>query len=141
MPESAGEHKHGIFRRILLTGIEFYTYVWDFFFTAECTSQVILHDKTVVITGGNTGIGKETALDLAARGAKVIIGCRDTEKGKKAAEDIRKQVQDARVIIKELDLASFSSIRKFAAKILKSEPRIHILINNAGNIAITYLCS
>ncbi|GBM12776.1 hypothetical protein AVEN_247561-1 [Araneus ventricosus] len=74
-------------------------------------------------------------------GAKVIIGCRDTEKGKKAAEDIRKQVQNARVIIKELDLASFSSIRKFAAEILKSEPRIHILINNAGNIAITNVCS
>ncbi|GBM04337.1 hypothetical protein AVEN_129011-1, partial [Araneus ventricosus] len=66
--------------------------------------------------------------------AKVIIGCRDTEKGRKAAENIRRQVPEANVIVKHLDLASFSSIRQFAAEILKSEPRIHILINNAGDI-------
>ncbi|CAL1265550.1 unnamed protein product [Larinioides sclopetarius] len=110
-------------------------YIKDFLFAIECTSQAKLHNKTVVITGANTGIGKETALDLAARGARVIIGCRDIEKGRKAAEDINEQIKDTQVIVKYLDLASFASIRKFAAEILKSEPQIHILVNNAGVMA------
>ncbi|XP_055950744.1 retinol dehydrogenase 13-like [Argiope bruennichi] len=118
-----------------MTVAEFLVLVWDFLFKPKCTSQAKLHNKTVIITGGNAGIGKETALDLAARGAKVILGCRDREKGKKAAEDIRRQVPQANVTVKQLDLASFSSIRQFAAEILKSEPQIHILINNAGIMA------
>ncbi|GBM12762.1 Retinol dehydrogenase 11 [Araneus ventricosus] len=118
-----------------MTVAELFVLIWDFVFRPKCTSEAKLHNKTVIITGGNGGIGKETALDLAARGAKVIIGCRDTEKGKKAVEDIRRQVPSSKVIVKRLDLASFSSIRQFAAEILKSEPRIHILINNAGIMA------
>ncbi|CAL1265551.1 unnamed protein product [Larinioides sclopetarius] len=114
------------------TFAELFLLIWDFFFRPKYTGEAKLYKKTVIVTGGNAGIGKETALDLAARGAKVVIGCRDTEKGKKAAEDIVRQVPEANIIVKHLDLASFSSIRKFSAEILKSEPHIHILINNAG---------
>ncbi|GFY64258.1 hypothetical protein TNIN_149071 [Trichonephila inaurata madagascariensis] len=109
-----------------------FIYVWDFLFPATYQSNVKLNGKTVVITGGNTGIGKETARDLAERGAKVIISCRDIKKGREAAEEIRQEIKDANVIVKQLDLASFSSIQQFAQEIQRSEPQINILINNAG---------
>ncbi|GFW11919.1 retinol dehydrogenase 12 [Trichonephila clavipes] len=65
-------------------------------------------------------------------GAKVIISCRDIEKGRQAADEIRQEIKGANVIVKQLDLASFSSIRQFAQEIQRSEPQINILINNAG---------
>lgn len=65
-------------------------------------------------------------------GAKVIIACRDVSKGNSAVEDIHKKVPEANVIVKHVDLASLSSVRKFCDAILKQEPYIHILINNAG---------
>ncbi|XP_054716538.1 retinol dehydrogenase 13-like isoform X1 [Uloborus diversus] len=107
-------------------------YLHGFVIGKICRSTALLHGKTVIITGGNTGIGKQTALDLARRGAKVIIACRDLEKGKRAEEYINDQVPNAKVLIKSLDLASFKSIRRFASEILQSEPKINILINNAG---------
>ncbi|XP_011883564.1 PREDICTED: retinol dehydrogenase 11-like isoform X3 [Vollenhovia emeryi] len=59
-------------------------------FHNECTSKTRLVGKTAVITGANTGIGKETARDLYHRGARVILACRDTEKANDALEDIRR---------------------------------------------------
>ncbi|XP_055950260.1 retinol dehydrogenase 11-like [Argiope bruennichi] len=109
--------------------------VRDFLLRKEYYSSTKLCGKTVIITGGNAGIGKETTLDLAARGAKIIMACRDVEKGKIAAVDIQKQVQNANIIVRHLDLASFTSIRRFAEGILMTEPYIHILINNAGVMA------
>nr|XP_042911081.1 retinol dehydrogenase 12-like [Parasteatoda tepidariorum] len=107
-------------------------YLRDIFISNTCQSKASLKNKTVIITGGNTGIGKETALGLSKRGAKVIIACRDTSKGEEAAQDIKEKVPSAAVYVKQLDLSSFASIRKFAKQILKTEQRIHILINNAG---------
>lgn len=107
-------------------------YTRGFFFARRCRSRAQLTGKTVLITGGNTGIGKETALDLARRGAKVIIACRDTGKGNKAVQEIQEKVPNANVIVKYLDLAAFASIRTFADEILRTEPYIHILVNNAG---------
>ncbi|GBM12753.1 Retinol dehydrogenase 11 [Araneus ventricosus] len=106
--------------------------VRDFVVRKEYHSSAKLCGKTVIITGGSAGLGKETALDLAARGAKIILACRDVEKGKVAAVDIQKQVQNANTIVRHLDLASLSSIRRFAEGILMTEPYIHVLINNAG---------
>lgn len=91
-----------------------------------------LDGKTVVITGGNTGIGKETAIDLAKRGAKVIIACRDMNKAKTAAEDIKRVSRSDNVHVIKLDLASFKSIRQCAESINKSEERLDVLLNNAG---------
>lgn len=108
------------------------TYTRGFFFSRKCRSTALLTGKTVLITGANTGIGKETALDLSRRGAKVIIACRDIGKGNLAAQEIKDQVPDANIIVNHLDLASFASVRKFSKDILRREPYIHILINNAG---------
>ena len=81
------------------------------------------------------GIGKEAALDLANRGARVILACRDLTKALNAAGQIRKQSGNGNVFVELLDLSSFMSIRQFCAKINKQEERIDILLNNAGIMA------
>ena len=103
-----------------------------YFAGGVCTSKARLDGKTVVITGGNTGIGKETALDLAGRGARVILACRDLAKAENAASQIRETSGNGNVLVKKLDLASLKSIRSFADEILGEESRLDILINNAG---------
>ncbi|CAN9499290.1 unnamed protein product [Ophioblennius macclurei] len=97
-----------------------------------CRSKARLDGKTVLITGGNTGIGKETAVDLARRGARVILACRDMDRATKAAEDVKKRSGNDNVVVKMLDLASLQSVRDMAKDILASEERLDILINNAG---------
>ncbi|KAJ8308133.1 hypothetical protein KUTeg_013007, partial [Tegillarca granosa] len=96
-----------------------------------CKSIARLDGKTVIITGANTGIGRETALDLAGRGARVILACRDITKAERAAQNIMKQTQNPNVEIRVLDLASLSSVRSFAEKIKNTEEKLDILINNA----------
>ena len=103
-----------------------------YFAGGVCRSKAILEGKTVIITGGNTGIGKETAIDLAKRNARVILACRSQEKGKKAEMDVRRESGSSNVHFHQLDLASLASIKKFAKEILLEESRIDILINNAG---------
>ncbi|XP_069019314.1 retinol dehydrogenase 13-like [Embiotoca jacksoni] len=97
-----------------------------------CHSKARLDGKTVLITGGNTGIGKETAVDLARRGARVILACRDMGRANKAAEDVRRRSGNDNVIVKKLDLASLQSVRQLAKDIQASEERLDVLINNAG---------
>ncbi|KAJ8403912.1 hypothetical protein AAFF_G00347800 [Aldrovandia affinis] len=88
--------------------------------------------KTAIITGGNTGIGKATALDLARRGARVILACRSKARAEAAVNDIRKESGNNEVVYMLLDLASLKSVRSFAENFLKTEPRLDLLINNAG---------
>ncbi|XP_008115179.1 retinol dehydrogenase 12 [Anolis carolinensis] len=103
-----------------------------------CTSTAMLHGKVAVITGANTGIGKETARELARRGARVIIACRNTEKGEAAAHEIQRETGNQQVIVKKLDLSDTKSIRTFAENLLKEEDKLHILINNAGVMFCPY---
>ena len=88
--------------------------------------------RTAIITGSNSGIGKETALDFARRGARVILACRDEKKASEAAKDIISETGSDKVIIRVLDLASFESVRAFAKLINETEERVDILVNNAG---------
>uniref|UniRef100_A0A8C9R6J6 Zgc:153441 n=1 Tax=Scleropages formosus TaxID=113540 RepID=A0A8C9R6J6_SCLFO len=97
-----------------------------------CYSPARLHRKTVLITGANTGIGKETARDMARRGARVVMACRDLTRGEKAAEEIRSSTGNSEVVVQQLDLASFASVRQFAKRYSEQEERLDILINNAG---------
>ncbi|KAM6937579.1 retinol dehydrogenase 11-like [Xenentodon cancila] len=97
-----------------------------------CRSRTRLDGKTVLITGANTGIGKETAVDLARRGARVILACRDMDRANKAAEYVRKKTGNNNVVVKKLDLGSLQSVRQLAKDVLASEERLDVLINNAG---------
>ncbi|MEU3643224.1 SDR family NAD(P)-dependent oxidoreductase [Lentzea sp. NPDC034063] len=83
--------------------------------------------RVAVITGANTGLGFETARQLAERGASVVLAVRDTEKGKQAAARI-----DGDVSVQELDLTSLDSVRTAAVDLRAAHPQIDLLINNAG---------
>ena len=84
------------------------------------------------MTGANTGIGKETALDFAKRGARVILACRNEDKAKDAARDIIAETGSDKVVVRIVDLASFESVRAFAKLVNETEERLDILVNNAG---------
>ena len=88
--------------------------------------------KTVVITGGNSGIGLETAVGVARMGANIVITARDPEKGKQAVEDIKERGASNAVDLVVFDLASLTSVRTGAAELLDRCPRIDVLVNNAG---------
>ncbi|XP_022096272.1 retinol dehydrogenase 12-like isoform X2 [Acanthaster planci] len=98
----------------------------------SCKSEVNLTGKTVIVTGANSGIGKVTAQDLARRGARVILACRNLRKAQDAAEEIKARTGNSEVVVGHLDLASLQSVREFAKEIIEGEDRLDILINNAG---------
>ena len=91
---------------------------------------------TVVITGGNAGIGKETAVALARAGMHVVITSRDRARGSAALEEIRTRGESDAVEVMELDLADFASIRRFADDYLAGHDRLDVLVNNAGLVLI-----
>ncbi|XP_023668062.1 retinol dehydrogenase 11 [Paramormyrops kingsleyae] len=97
-----------------------------------CMDLSRLDGKTVLITGGNSGIGKETAVALALRGARVIIACRDPERAAKAVREIKMRSHNMNVLHMHLDLANLRAIREFCKAFLQKEKRLDILINNAG---------
>ena len=96
--------------------------------------------RTAVVTGANVGVGFETARALAARGATVILACRDVAKGEAAAERITaaSAAPPAGVRVVRLDLASLASVRAAADDIRASVPRLDLLINNAGVMDIPF---
>jgi NAD(P)-dependent dehydrogenase (short-subunit alcohol dehydrogenase family) len=103
-----------------------------------CHSQKTLDGKTVIITGANTGIGLETSIDLAKRNARIIMACRDKQRGMKACSEAKQRSGSDNIVFHQLDLADMKSVQSFAAKVLEEEPHIHILINNAGVMMCPY---
>uniref|UniRef100_A0A0X3Q2Y3 Retinol dehydrogenase 12 n=1 Tax=Schistocephalus solidus TaxID=70667 RepID=A0A0X3Q2Y3_SCHSO len=127
-----------------------------------CTLPGRLDGKLAVVTGANSGIGRETTAELARRGACVIMACRNLKRAEEAKADILARygegsrraltlnvasssikrylmpVKPEQLIIEELDLASLQSVREFAARICKPDTRIDLLINNAGIMACPY---
>ncbi len=88
--------------------------------------------KTVVITGGNAGIGKATAIALAKNGAEILIVSRSAEKAKTAVAEIKKASGTEKVDFIQMNLASQQSVRNAAEKVKQKHPKIDVLINNAG---------
>nr|XP_022912814.1 retinol dehydrogenase 12-like [Onthophagus taurus] len=95
-----------------------------------CKSNVCLIGKTVIVVGGNSGLGFQTALTIAGRGAKVIIA--DRVDSIETRKRIIHETNNTNIFYRHLDLASLQSIRDFASIINEEEERLDILIHNAG---------
>jgi NAD(P)-dependent dehydrogenase (short-subunit alcohol dehydrogenase family) len=92
-----------------------------------------LENKTVVVTGANSGIGKSAAIQLAKLGAKVIMACRSMERGSSALEEVQKASSSRNVELMQVDMASQASIRDFVKLYLERNKRLDVLIHNAAN--------
>ncbi len=101
----------------------------------EVLEGIDLTGKRVVITGGASGLGQETARAMAAKGAEIIIPVRDPAKGEEAVAAIKQSVPDAQIELMPCDLGSMESVRAFADAFLAKYDRIDLLINNAGVMA------
>src|SRR6185503_9856418 len=88
--------------------------------------------KVCIVTGANTGIGKETALGLAKLGANVVMVCRDRDRGEAAQLEIKQKSGNQQVDLMLCDLSSQNSIRHFAETVIRQRARVDVLINNAG---------
>ncbi|XP_067119835.1 retinol dehydrogenase 12-like isoform X2 [Centruroides vittatus] len=106
--------------------------IYDWFKTEKSYSSETMKGKTVIITGANSGIGKETARELARCNAKIILACRSIKRGTEAANEIVATTGNSNIVVKLLDLSSIKSVQTFARKIIETEERLDVLINNAG---------
>jgi NAD(P)-dependent dehydrogenase (short-subunit alcohol dehydrogenase family) len=103
-------------------------------YTAD--SVPTLDGQTAVITGANGGLGLQTAMVFAAKGAQVVMAVRNQEKAAQAVAEIRAETPDADLELVELDLGSQASVTSAAQEILDNHERIDILVNNAGLMAM-----
>ena len=94
------------------------------------------HGRIAVVTGANGGLGLETARQLAAQGAHVVMAVRNQKKAAAAVDEIRASVPDAALELVALDLASQASVRAAAEQIMAAHKSIDLLINNAGVMGI-----
>jgi len=92
--------------------------------------------KVIIITGGTSGVGLETAKVLARMGAEVIIAADDESKGNRVIQKFKSEYPEARIFFEPLDLGSLGSITSFASKMNQSHSVIDVLINNAGLSAV-----
>jgi len=103
-------------------------------FSAEDIPDLWTSDtvRRAIVTGANSGIGLETALELARKGWHVTLACRSRERGEAAVEKIKKSVPEARVALMLVDMSSQQSVKDFEQEYRKHNSALHLLINNAG---------
>jgi NAD(P)-dependent dehydrogenase (short-subunit alcohol dehydrogenase family) len=92
--------------------------------------------RTALVTGGNVGLGYQTVLQLARKGARVLLGARDRARGKAAVDRLGSEAPVSQVELVQLDLADLASIERFSTEFLASEQGLDLLVNNAGVMAI-----
>jgi NAD(P)-dependent dehydrogenase (short-subunit alcohol dehydrogenase family) len=95
-----------------------------------------LDDKTIVVTGANAGLGLATVRELARKGARVILACRNLEKAAKAVEIIRGDTPDASLEVSRIDLGDLGSVHEFADRFAREHERLDVLVNNGGVMAL-----
>ena len=97
-----------------------------------------LTGKTAIITGGNSGVGFETAIELARHGATTIIACRSASRGESAIRRIKESAPSSQIRLMLLDLGDLASINTFAESFTKEYESLDLLVNNAGIMATPY---
>ena len=103
--------------------------------TYDVLEGLDIKGRKVLITGGSSGLGTETAFALASKGSHVIITARDMEKGREVVEEIKKSTKNELVELYKLELDSLKSVREFAEYLKEKHDSLDILINNAGVMA------
>lgn len=93
-------------------------------------------NRVAIVTGANSGLGYETSLALAQKGATVVMACRNMSKGDAAKNHVLEHAPGANVDLRQLDLSSLASVREFAGGFKNDYPRLDLLINNAGLMAL-----
>lgn len=96
------------------------------------------HGRTALVTGANSGIGFHQALELARKGAHLLLACRDADRGKRAREAITSEVAAASVEVVQLDLADLDSVTRLADQVSGRAGGLDLLINNAGVMAVPH---
>jgi NAD(P)-dependent dehydrogenase (short-subunit alcohol dehydrogenase family) len=104
----------------------------------EVLEGIDLSGKLVLITGGSSGLGQETARALAAHGAHVVLTARNVPKGEGVAAAIRESTGNQKVEVMDVELGAMASIRSFAERFLARHPRVDVLIDNAGVMACPF---
>lgn len=89
-------------------------------------------ERTVIITGANSGIGKAATLQFAKNGYTVVMACRNIERSKKVQQQIIKETNNENIDLLELDMSSFQSIHQFAEQFMHRYEKLDILIHNAA---------
>ncbi len=97
-----------------------------------------LSDKTIIVTGGNSGLGYEAVKTFAKNGAKVIMACRSIEKGESAKKEILDSGVSGTIEVAVLDLMNLKSVRAFTIAFKTKNTRLDVLLNNAGIMATPY---
>jgi NAD(P)-dependent dehydrogenase (short-subunit alcohol dehydrogenase family) len=95
--------------------------------------QYDLKDKIIIITGGNSGIGKAAAIQLAKCDATVVMACRSKERGEQALEEVRTTAGSLKVDLLLVDMSSQQSIHNFVDEFKKRYERLDVLVHNAAN--------
>jgi len=94
--------------------------------------MVNLNDKTILVTGASDGIGKQTALELAGRGARVLLHGRDRQRLERTQENIQKATSSENLGLYLADFSSLAEVQRMAQEILDQEECLDVLVNNAG---------
>ena len=95
--------------------------------------------KTVLITGADGDIGRNTVHGIALKGARIVMACLDAQRAEPVRDEIIRQTNNNDIEIMQLDLASQTDIRRFAAEFAARYDRLHVLINNAGVFSLKRL--
>ena len=121
-----------------ITAVSIATLIYgkSYFNGGICKLSKDLTRKVVIITGANTGLGKETAFELARLNSTVILACRDTQKTLPLISQIKTETHNQNVEFIKLDLSDMSSVKNFTQEFQSKYNRLDILINNAGVMAI-----
>ncbi|MEL6134753.1 MAG: SDR family NAD(P)-dependent oxidoreductase, partial [Bacteroidota bacterium] len=95
-----------------------------------------LTDKVIIVTGGNSGLGYESVLAMAAKGAHVIMASRNMDKGQAAVDKVLRQHPESQVTLMKLDLSDLASVHAFSEDFHSQFTRLDVLLNNAGIMAV-----